>query len=495
MFLKILLIKPQIALQTRNTRQQEREAAALAERRAKHDAALGRIEKAVKRTHELLERGEGAQAVRAADKAITLLEMLEPEFESTFSEEELSKLKTKALAVEKESAKLAAKAAAKRREEQERRRKEAEEKKRKDAEEAAEKAAAEARAAEEAKAAEEAAAAEKAAAEAAAFEAQMAELLKDDDKPSDTTPETATSSATGASAAPATATEGAPDGDSAPASSDGFNIEMALGRDLLGDLGMDDDDGAAAAELASLSADRELTRTLEDSDHRLNDCLCPITHEIMLDPVIDALGHSYERNAIESWLANHQTSPITNEVLPHRTLVTNHALRKLILSLSDEERSAIRRRASSAAGSGGGGGSSPPAPAVAASGPYPRRGGASGRGGGRGAGGRGAGAAQPGQQAGGQSEGGVPLGQQAFPQLPSRPLQQKPQKVSKEQPADGGADPALARLLTSLQLHRFLPQFAKVTLTHLLWQPVPPAHGHPLALLRRRRWIWKHLAC
>ena len=89
----------------------------------------------------------------------------------------------------------------------------------------------------------------------------------------------------------------------------------------------------------------------------------------------------------------------------------------------------------------------------------------------------------------------MPLGQQAFPQLPSRPLQQKPQKVSKEQPADGGADPALARLLTSLQLHRFLPQFAKVTLTHLLWQPVPPAHGHPLALLRRRRWIWKHLAC
>ena len=59
----------------------------------------------------------------------------------------------------------------------------------------------------------------------------------------------------------------------------------------------------------------------------------------------------------------------------------------------------------------------------------------------------------------------MPLGQQAFPQLPSRPLQQKPQKVSKEQPADGGADPALARLLTSLQLHRFLPQFAKVTLT------------------------------
>ena len=82
---------------------------------------------------------------------------------------------------------------------------------------------------------------------------------------------------------------------------------------------------------------------------------------------------------------------------------------------------------------------------------------------------------QSGQQAGGQSEGGVPLGQQAFPQLPSRPLQQKPQKVLKEQPADGGADPALARLLTSLQLHRFLPQFAKVT-PICSGKPVPPAH-------------------
>lgn len=48
----------------------------------------------------------------------------------------------------------------------------------------------------------------------------------------------------------------------------------------------------AVAELAQLSVDEELSRTLESSDHRLNDCLCPITHEIMRDPVIDALGHS-----------------------------------------------------------------------------------------------------------------------------------------------------------------------------------------------------------
>ena len=45
---------------------------------------------------------------------------------------------------------------------------------------------------------------------------------------------------------------------------------------------------------------------------------CPITQEVMNDPVICADGHSYERAAIEEWFrTKHKTSPLTNERLIH----------------------------------------------------------------------------------------------------------------------------------------------------------------------------------
>ncbi|KAL3921195.1 MAG: hypothetical protein SGPRY_004989, partial [Prymnesium sp.] len=39
--------------------------------------------------------------------------------------------------------------------------------------------------------------------------------------------------------------------------------------------------------------------------------LCPITAELMLDPVFTADGQTYERGAIECWLEEHDTSPLT----------------------------------------------------------------------------------------------------------------------------------------------------------------------------------------
>ena len=51
----------------------------------------------------------------------------------------------------------------------------------------------------------------------------------------------------------------------------------------------------------------------------------------MSDPVIAADGSSYERVAIEQWLATGAgTSPKTNEVLRHCELLTNKALKTLI---------------------------------------------------------------------------------------------------------------------------------------------------------------------
>ncbi len=62
--------------------------------------------------------------------------------------------------------------------------------------------------------------------------------------------------------------------------------------------------------------------------------LCPITREPMEDPVICCDGHTYERHAIEMWLRNNSRSPKTNQPLPSRELIPNHALRSAIEAMS-----------------------------------------------------------------------------------------------------------------------------------------------------------------
>ena len=52
--------------------------------------------------------------------------------------------------------------------------------------------------------------------------------------------------------------------------------------------------------------------------------------ELMRDPVMAMDGHTYERRNIERWLADHQTSPKTNEALPSLTLVRNHAVKSMV---------------------------------------------------------------------------------------------------------------------------------------------------------------------
>ena len=56
---------------------------------------------------------------------------------------------------------------------------------------------------------------------------------------------------------------------------------------------------------------------------------CPITHELMSNPVVAEDGHSYDRNAIEHWFLVHNTSPMTNLAIG-RNLVPNIQLKKLI---------------------------------------------------------------------------------------------------------------------------------------------------------------------
>ncbi len=64
-------------------------------------------------------------------------------------------------------------------------------------------------------------------------------------------------------------------------------------------------------------------------------------------------GHTYERSAVELWLALHSTSPLTNSELPDRTLVPNHALRGAIAEFLERLNAPVGSRGRDGEGSGG----------------------------------------------------------------------------------------------------------------------------------------------
>ncbi|XP_027641032.2 WD repeat, SAM and U-box domain-containing protein 1 isoform X3 [Falco biarmicus] len=59
--------------------------------------------------------------------------------------------------------------------------------------------------------------------------------------------------------------------------------------------------------------------------------LCPITRELMKDPVIAADGYSYEKEAMENWISNQRrSSPMTNLPLHSPMLTPNRTLKMAI---------------------------------------------------------------------------------------------------------------------------------------------------------------------
>ena len=71
--------------------------------------------------------------------------------------------------------------------------------------------------------------------------------------------------------------------------------------------------------------------------------ICPITHQLMYDPVIAADGETYEREAIERCLASNENSPLHGDILTHKILTPNRALKRTIdnfrkkIKAADEE--------------------------------------------------------------------------------------------------------------------------------------------------------------
>ena len=64
-----------------------------------------------------------------------------------------------------------------------------------------------------------------------------------------------------------------------------------------------------------------------------DDYVCPITAEIMTDPVSTLDGFTYERAAITEWLRTNDTSPSTGAKLTCKRLVPNITVRCLLQQL------------------------------------------------------------------------------------------------------------------------------------------------------------------
>jgi chromosome segregation ATPase len=68
-------------------------------------------------------------------------------------------------------------------------------------------------------------------------------------------------------------------------------------------------------------------QSIEDSQYSIK---CPITQEIIIEPVIAFDGQTYEKQAIQEWLNNSDKSPINGSTLHSTLLIPNHFARILI---------------------------------------------------------------------------------------------------------------------------------------------------------------------
>ena len=86
-------------------------------------------------------------------------------------------------------------------------------------------------------------------------------------------------------------------------------------------------------ESLPLTPPAQVLQSPQQSFRMPDDCYCPLSLEVMNDPVMAADGHTYERTEIELWFTRHNTSPLTNELLISKDLKSNISLRNTISAL------------------------------------------------------------------------------------------------------------------------------------------------------------------
>jgi len=103
-----------------------------------------------------------------------------------------------------------------------------------------------------------------------------------------------------------------------------YRTNIKTWQDLLQERGL--------TEPSLLQAMKEATSTSCPDEY-----MCPITCEMMVDPVIASDGHTYERTAIKRWFQQKLTSPKTNLTLNSDLLVPNGVLRNQINTFIETE--------------------------------------------------------------------------------------------------------------------------------------------------------------
>lgn len=65
---------------------------------------------------------------------------------------------------------------------------------------------------------------------------------------------------------------------------------------------------------------------------KMDEYICPITHQIFYDPVCASDGNTYEKDTILLWLEKNNTSPLTRKQIT-KTLHNNNVLKRIIKEL------------------------------------------------------------------------------------------------------------------------------------------------------------------
>jgi hypothetical protein len=58
--------------------------------------------------------------------------------------------------------------------------------------------------------------------------------------------------------------------------------------------------------------------------------ICPLTLDIMKEPIMTRWGHNYEREALMKWMERHDDCPLTRNALTLQDIIVNRALKQKI---------------------------------------------------------------------------------------------------------------------------------------------------------------------
>lgn len=87
----------------------------------------------------------------------------------------------------------------------------------------------------------------------------------------------------------------------------------------------------ALCSIKDLKVKRSMSLKLHGPHSFPEEFRCPLSREMMRDPVILATGQTYDRPFIQKWLkAGNRTCPLTQQVLSHTMLTPNHLIREMI---------------------------------------------------------------------------------------------------------------------------------------------------------------------